>query len=236
MTKLRFAQNVFLHLSNRIENIYDNSNEAKAFDIVHERALRVFVQDSRGEEFKTPIVLDRFKTKQDADNPYKPSGSDSLYAIYHRPESLIDFGDEIIPLQFSDFNNGFRSRGVNYFPVYLRETKNLPAGNYIISQQENNLAITAYLYKDPFTALWSPKALECAILYCAYLLASEFQVDERKRTALLREYDMKLGEYKIYTNSGTIRENNVPTAYDPIEIAGSNLNIVDRSNVPILER
>ena len=212
VTKLRFMQRAFLKCSKKISSINDNSEVARLTDIVYEPSLKQFINDSLGFEFRSPWSPQPVIRPNSLSDTEKRSLANSLYGgkfIYPRHAEIVAILD---PAYYSEVNNPtvdfFTPRFQNpnlytefYWPGGQLGSELMPTleqGDYL-SSNFNPLNVMAVWLKTNLN-LWSPKALEGAVCWAAYLISTEMAQDKVDTNDMYAKYLDQLDQYKIFTN------------------------------------
>ena len=227
MDKFWFAQRVFDKVSKPITSIDDGSAEASLFERHFESALRVTIEDTGGKEFDSPYRPALVFTREDVKNPYSNrvlSPPLSPFYIYRKDRNVVGFADQQLETPEFAFSESYRSPfGVKYYPFYD------PASDQnLIASGNQNLTIKVLFFKKN-VALWSTKALEAAICYCAYLIAPEVAQKEGEASKHLRDYSFIVDQYKIYNTIPGNYQSPIPK-YSPL----SPQNVQNFSPIPTL--
>ena len=199
MTDLRFAQRAYLRVGFPITSIDDGSQQAENFHTVFESSLETTIHDTGGREFRTTVSLKLIYEPTDPENPFRGVPTLSNYHVFEKPQNIVNLLDREVNREderFPVFNFISTFSGAPYIQAFSeRDNK-----GYLLSQ-ENTLVVRASRINKNLKQ-WSAKSLECAILYCAFLLAPLVAKDNRTLAMeIKRDYTRAVSEYKLLDTS-----------------------------------
>ena len=196
ITKLSFMKRAYDKCSKPISSITDNSEIALQVENVYEPALHMVIEDTGGVEFEG-LYIPGLAIDKRANNGSISDMPFPNYNVFNKSPDIIkllDKRDKAYPLGTLPGVTG----SVPYFEeAYYPGDDALVRGDYILSSLDPpNLRIIALWFKSDLN-LWNPKAIECAVTYCAFLLAPNVGVVPDRQDRLLNEYRMLIDEYNV---------------------------------------
>ena len=198
LTRERFLLRAFLKAgrgAGEITSLSDESKEADLGELIYEPSLKQFIQDSEGIEFQSDYEPQRVLSRFNDDNSLRGPPFRG-YNVYSKHKDIIKLTEPSADVQAL-----FSFTPPTYFYKYWPGGNGLDSDNYIISPYysvNQPLHITALWFKENIN-LWSPKAIEGAISYAAFLISQETKQTDQSIKMRENEYYTQLDSYKVIT-------------------------------------